>query len=455
VGGTEEPVSRFVSILALVLLLAGPVSAELTEEDEARLREWMAAWFNPYASDRSRARSLNEVSKFFAHPRRRGKLADVDGLSRLLARSAVRPSQRPGVHDRTLKLSDLGADSKLAYRYVVSVPDGYRGDLDADPWPLILCIPDEKEDPFEYLDRYWGSDAVRAQYLIAVLDFPHESETVERAVEEWVGGKLRLRLVRETVPFTWDSSQAAMRFWANLFNLQVREFKVDPDRIVLDGAGVGARGAQYFAGTTARVFAGLISRGVPVDESLTTNLSHLAVRVVPGGVEEEHRAWLASCVRDRYPLPCSWVYVDDAAEIGYWMLSTRRDRERPVATRISSDRDANVVEITARNVGELTLFLNDRLVDLDRPFEVRVNGHRVCRRKLTRSPDHLLGHAMVGEDGRPPSEPGVVFTAEISTIEVPEVTGVEGPPSGLLGRLLVVLAATGAVLLLAGVFRRR
>ena len=42
-----------------------------------------------------------------------------------------------------------------------------------------------------------------------------------------------------------------------------------------------------------------------------------------------------------------------------------------------ADRDANRITITARNVTQLSLFLNDALVDLDKEFTVVINGKAV------------------------------------------------------------------------------
>ncbi|MHC4471931.1 MAG: hypothetical protein ACYS99_13305 [Planctomycetota bacterium] len=419
----------------LFLLASGPAAAELTEVDRAKIREWMAACFDPWSSGGERA--LEGLTEFLGQRGKRQVLADVDTLSRLLARSAERRSQAPGIHDRKLRLADLGADSDEIYRYVVSVPDGYRGDLDGRPWPLIVCLPDKGQDSREYLDRYWADPAVRRNYLIVVLGFLYD----------------------DVIPLRWDSLEAARQYWAHLFNLQMLEFKVDPDRIVLDGAGFGARGALYWAATSSRVFAGLISRGVKPEGPGRQNLAHLKVLTLPRDVAGSLRSWLADCVRERYPLPSAWSCFDGAAQSGYWVFVQRRTLSEEAETTVSSDRAANRVDIAARNVSELTLFLNDRLVDLSRPFEVRINGHSVGRYWRPRSVEQLLGHAMVTAEGMVPYEPGVVFTAEVVGIEVPEEWKPPPPPaserapsSDLLERLLLVVVAAAvcwAVLALA------
>jgi hypothetical protein len=70
------------------------------------------------------------------------------------------------------------------------------------------------------------------------------------------------------------------------------------------------------------------------------------------------------------------------------------------------------IDITARWARKLTVYLHDRLVDLDQPVEIRVNGVKAFSGKVTRSALTALSGARARGDERS------IFAAEIR-VDVP------------------------------------
>ena len=57
---------------------------------------------------------------------------------------------------------------------------------------------------------------------------------------------------------------------------------------------------------------------------------------------------------------------------------------------LSATAENNVITLDAPDVTQLTLRLSDRLVDLDQPIKVLLNGKSVFEGKVTRQADAIL-----------------------------------------------------------------
>lgn len=79
---------------------------------------------------------------------------------------------------------------------------------------------------------------------------------------------------------------------------------------------------------------------------------------------------------------------------------------------VSADRAANRITVTARNVSDFGLYLNDALVDLDKDVTIVVNGKALAPMRFERNLRKLCETIYRGRD------PGAVFPAD-RTIEVP------------------------------------
>ena len=445
-----------IAILA-VLVMGTTATAKLTGGDKGKIKKWLAVYLDVKDDDRDEARA--DLIEFLSGKRKVKELKDVATLGELIAGSAVHESKGKGkVESKQWALKDLDLDPRAKFPYVVSVPKKYNGSERSEPWPLILCLPDKGETAEDYMEKYWKSSAIRAEYLIIVLGYGYGKVQVEkqRTVEEDKGGKIQVRIetYKEKVPFSWTNHPervyALQRFWGSMAYFQMMDYKIDPNRIIVDGHGFGADGAMYYAAGSAWRFAGMILRGGAFDRPTISNLAHLPVLTYPAkeandattktladlkgvlgdllvaaGAEPEWSggtadggasllAWLGNCRRNRYPLPSKWVRTDPAERTGYWLSINETFTEEPAEATVSADRKKARIDITTVNVGNFDLYLNDLLIDLDKEFELFVNEESRGKFKLNRSAEQLISHLM----SKSPRDLGCVFTAELPEIVI-------------------------------------
>jgi len=451
-----------ISVVAVTLATTSAI-ARLSGADQKKIRRYMGAYLDPAdGKERQRNEALRDFNDHFTD-RKADQLKEVEVLLELLAHAGERPKHDDGVHRKTVKLDEKGEETA---EYVISVPRKYRGSGDA--WPLVVCLPDEGQSAEDYLDTYWASEDIRDEYLIAVMDFDYgKIKKVENQQVEDEEGRIKFKQVEVEVPFSWEESQAIGQFWLTLLDAMVKTFHVNPNRVILDGAGMGSSGALQFGAGVSWRFAGLIVRGGAYSGAALENLNHIPVLAYPyatageeaeetlkrieshredgldragdddawGGKDEDGGAklldWLNGCVRNRHPVPSTWVATKPSEHFGYWcFIRKRHDREQPARIRIESDRKENKVQITTENVAEFNLYLNDLLVDLDEQFEVWINGEMIGEFQKERSPDQLLAHAFAHEDGSPPNDPGCIFVNELTGIEVAEPSEKDGGANG-------------------------
>jgi hypothetical protein len=441
----------------LAILMAGrAIAAGLSKGDKRKLGREAGTYLSPDSDvkDDDRAEAKKKFVDFFSSRRKADDLADVVGLTEVLANAGERDSRRGGVTTVSFEATELTPECKV----VVSVPKKYEGD--GEGWPLIFCVPDKGPEPKKgekpkplaqsYLDKYWSSPAIRQKYVIAVLEFDYsEIEKTEQVAVKDEEGEVKYETKVSKTPFEWTAPRAKGQWWRSLLGVMVIEFKIDPNRVILDGAGLGATGNLSLAVSDAWRFAGLILRGGEYEGDALSNLAHLSVLTLPyptatenskktaealkkiagerftpgtnepkwsgaGDKGTELMNWLDGCVRDRYPLPTTWTYTEAIHQIGYWVFINKvHDTSKPASITVSSDKKENVVTVDADNVEEFNLYLNDVLVDLGKPFKVVVNGEERTFDEKKRSAADVLDHAAVLVAGKAPYDPGVVFTAEI------------------------------------------
>lgn len=449
-------------LVAATTLGSTAAVASLSRGDKSKLGRYLTVALNPFAEEKDRQENWKKFTEFFGD-RNEKDLAEVEDLTELLANSTERPTQRSGQYMMQCDLSKLGRRSNEKWDYFVNVPKRYSAAASADAWPLIVVLPDKGQKLEDAMEKYWKNEEIRDGYLIAVIsmDYSDIEETQTKEVED-DDGKIKLKPVTVKVPFHWDSKQALFRFWTHLINLQLHDFKVNPNRVILDGIGIGREGAVTLAAGTAWRFGGLIDRGLAPDGPVAQNLSHLSVLFYPDaaapakdGEGEDAKApvdrmkeavgdmltvagddaawsagseeggaslleWMNGCKRQRYPLPSKWMITNwDTQQFGYWVLvSNRFEMDQPSEITISSERKSNTVKVDTKNVARFTLFLNDLLVDLTKPVKLVINGEARPEVTVKRSAENLLLHAYAHADGLDPRDPGCVFTAEMRNIEV-------------------------------------
>jgi len=463
---------RLIGVVAIVLVLVmgSTAMAKFSRGDGTKIKRWLATYFD--VSDEDRGEAKDELIAFLGHKRRIKELKAVDQLALLVAAGTVRanPSRRGSVESKEWALKDMGIDSRAKFPYVVSLPKKYSGGERSEPWPLILCLPDKGEKAEDHMAKYWKNAAVRSQYVIVVLGYEYGvvKVTKQRTVTEEKGENekvVRVEEYKEKVPFSWthhpERKFALQRFWGSLAKFQMMDYKIDPNRIILAGSGFGADGVLNYAVGSAWRFSGVILHGGASASEGLPNLAHLPVLsyAVDGASEEStktHTAlkaslgdnyavaeagaewdgstadggaklleWLGACVRDRYPLPSKWIRTDDAARTGYWLSINKTFTDEPSEATIAAAKGK--IEITTVNVAEFDLYLNDLLVNLDKEFELFVNGESRGKFKRDRSPEQFISHLMTNS----PRDLGCVVTAEMTEVEIaPPPSDDEGAEDG-------------------------
>jgi hypothetical protein len=236
--------------------------------------------------------------------------------------------------------------------------------------------------------------------------------------------------------------------------------RFDRSRVVLDGWGDAGLDAMLMATSFPSWFAGVINRsGEPGDELVIYgNLAEVPVLYVLGAddgreVDTEaltaradavseitllHEAgsalapsaetqaalveWLAACKRDLAPGAIDYKLGDLRFQSVGWLKAIDPriragarpgDKDFPhLVGRI--DRATNSIHIDTVNVLELSVFLSDALVDMDKPVRILVNGEERVHRAFKRDLRTMIENRYFVDDGY-----YGVYTAKQTIGEIP------------------------------------
>jgi len=97
--------------------------------------------------------------------------------------------------------------------------------------------------------------------------------------------------------------------------------------------------------------------------------------------------WMAKHTRNPYPKQIVWSQGDVTHHAFYWVSVPKVHYDE--YTELRADIKDNTINITHSDYPELTLWLNDRLVDLDKPVIVRYKNKQVYKGKLKRTASNL------------------------------------------------------------------
>jgi len=113
------------------------------------------------------------------------------------------------------------------------------------------------------------------------------------------------------------------------------------------------------------------------------------------------RAWWIEVTKRNEPQPVIMVHLDMNAQ-----ESERRSEYRPPVL-VHATRKANAITIACEEVRELRIWLDDAMVDLDKPVTITVNGKKLHDGVVKRSVETLL------EEARRRHDPSMTFSAFI------------------------------------------
>ncbi len=214
-----------------------------------------------------------------------------------------------------------------------------------------------------------------------------------------------------------------------LIDAQIAINGVDPDRVYLMGYSAGGDGVWQLAPRMAdRFAAAAMMAGHPGDASLLP-LRNLPFAILMGGADDAydrnrlaaektadlarlHAAdpggyvvlsriyeglphwmnrrdaeavpWMARFTRDPWPRRIVWVQDDVTADRFYWLRIPDAAAAK-TGDRIDATVDGQTIALTGAVPAGMTLRLSDRLVDLDRPLRVTVEGRQVFSGRVPRT----------------------------------------------------------------------
>ncbi len=101
------------------------------------------------------------------------------------------------------------------------------------------------------------------------------------------------------------------------------------------------------------------------------------------GEDKDSLPWMAGFIRNAWPKKIVWRQDDVTHKRFYW-LGVAADTAR-AGQEILAEVSGQKISLTSEDFAGFNLYLNDELVDLDRPLTVVINGDEVFRGKLIRS----------------------------------------------------------------------
>jgi len=426
-----------VRISSAVLVLAGlsPQAAiAQAGETAGRLEQLVpaAVWGTPEAAREAMA-ELRANPSYHAVTRR-----DMEDVERLLrAGRPGRSAQSTGGRTRrnTIEVDVRGVRIPV----FVQLPSSYDA---GRAWPLLLAMhggpPGSVEGALGGAERMidvWMEAADSGGWIVAA---PAMVTVVAQ------DGRTRERLPYEI----FHPEQAA----AVLAAVRAR-YHVNPNSIVSTGISLGSNFSIAFAAAHPDWFSGIVPVSTEGEsrELLLRNLLTVPTYVLEGtqdrnirGVDgpralaeimesfgydivyrefsdrahegfQEHYGdvltWLADRPRDGFPVELVRVQHSGIVPLSrriHWLETDTR--QAVVRARV---RDGNRIDVVARWAGEITLYLHDRLVDLDRPVQIWVNGVLQHDGQVARSiPDALQRVRQLADESR-------VYPAAV-TVQVPQ-----------------------------------
>ncbi len=251
-----------------------------------------------------------------------------------------------------------------------------------DPYPLVLAMHEKRDYTNQ---KYPGQAAIQRLY---------PKKPWSKLFENWLvlvpvaaAGNFIDRntgLVRASV-----LQQPFSIFW--------KHYHVDFDRVILDGSKqalkVAASQGVYFAGI---VFRGKWKLETDAEKGIVRNFAPIPVYVVdnPELAKQLEEAghenvtagisgpilykWMCE-QRRKPPKKFKWTAQSHDQVLPYWVNldapkwgAPARNIEVEV---VDTEKEPNTIKIRAVGVNDLSLFLNDDIVDLDKKVRVEINGH--------------------------------------------------------------------------------
>lgn len=405
--------------------------------------------------DKDLLRSVEDWMDVFTRVNAHGKIQKPDGCGRA----------------REDRVEHVERGKEFGFEYTIYLPPNYDG---RRSWPLVVALHDKGSTGKKYLDETLLRNdkdvrELRDQFVI-----------IAPTIGERTAGKKAADQMR--IDWFGPVHYFGIR---KCLGEALRICNIDTSRIHLDGCGDGARAALDLASLQPKLFASVAVRNAgPRSQAILGNLkgqsgvmfvtrdnqlfattdggilkSQLENAKTSAGVEIEFKTlaaleagkeraalgsqkvdpvadanrdiltWFAG--RARRPFPESITYITD--DLGQykraaWFVIDRGDADKDaglsVVVEATIDRAANAVRIKSTNLQSCRVYLNDRLLDLDKPVKIFVNDKELLETKVERSMDYMLNYA-----NENPMDASAIMVGEVR-VTVPEEKAPEPAKSG-------------------------
>jgi hypothetical protein len=400
-------------LVPLTLLLHPGVSDQrLKESDHRALGKLIGAYFTARTEEKGISEAAQKVIDQLASVEKRLKgekllasIGDMEQSFRVATEELLKETLKKRGEVTSQKVSDVN----FAYCLPKKASKG--------PLPLLLIACGEGEAPAAHLDAHWNDPVVREGAILMAVDLGKNTE---------VWGTFGSR-----------ASPGGTYQLMSALQLIQDQFPVDYNRRYLIGSGKGFAAAEITATCLPYLFAGVIGigdvaagdlaslenfRSLPTlflkggdgAKAIETKLAELGFSnalVEPDGGVARAWDWMSKNTRSAYPQHITYVPKDDNARSAPWLSLVGFQVAEHPRVEARADKSANSITIEAQEISNIVVYLNDELVDLDKPVKFTING-LAHERKVERNPvDMLQNQFNVGDWGR-------VFTAFV-TLDVP------------------------------------
>lgn len=259
--------------------------------------------------------------------------------------------------------------------FAVAVPATYSAKKDILPLIVVVGAPDKQ--PLKMLEEEWATGEIAAGAILLAPKMPADLA---------IWGEI-----------TGPDGPGGISIIMGLYGKFLSQFPIDMDRVYLVGYGPGADAVGRLAGLYPHLFAGLVlfdgtaaidptnfrslptlvvgeSEGSQAVTKKVTDLGYGNGTELAAATPAEVWGWCADKQREPYPEEITFVPLTAATSSAHWISVQGVDVEAGARVHARLDPAANAVIVDAEKVTGVRLFFNDRIVDMDKPVEVVING---------------------------------------------------------------------------------
>jgi hypothetical protein len=399
--------------LAPVLLAAFalvPSDLKLKENDHKSLGKLVESYFTARKEEKgifeAGQKVIDQIESLDKRLRGEKVLASVADLEQ-----AFRFATEGGLKETLKKRGEVAAHKVGELNLAYCLPKkSSKGTL-----PLLLIACGEGETPTAHLEAHWNDPTLREGMILVAVDLGKD-------VQSWglfsspgsssPGGTVQLMTALRTIQ---------------------EQFPIDYNKRFLAGSGKGFAAAETTAACLPFLFAGVIGvgdvaaqdlsnlenfrtlpslflkggEGAKAIETKLTELGYSNAQVLAEGGPAQAWEWIGKNRRAAYPPHITYAPKSDRAGSTQWVsLSGFQVAEQP-RVEARADKASNTITIDAQKVANVVVYLNDEIVDLEKPVKFVING-AAHERKVERNPiDMIQNQFNVGDWGR-------VFTASVT-----------------------------------------